>query len=92
MYLHLGEKTVVQTDSIIGIFDLDNTTVSKNTRDYLAHAQKNGRVINVSQELPRSFVICRTNGEITVYISQLSPNTLYRRNLLKGKIQKGNMI
>ena len=82
MYLHLGEKTVVQTDSIVGIFDLDNTTVSKSTRDYLAQAQKNGNVINVSQELPRSFVICKNDGKTTVYISQLSPNTLYRRNNL----------
>ena len=84
MYLHLGEKTVVQTDDIIGIFDIDNTTVSKNTRNYLSKAQKDGRVINVSQELPRSFVICETDNEITVYISQLSVNTLFRRNLLKG--------
>lgn len=82
MYLHLGEKTVIQTDSIVGIFDLDNTTVSKSTRDYLAQAQKNGNVINVSQELPRSFVICKNDGKTTVYISQLSPNTLYRRNNL----------
>ena len=44
MYLHLGQSTVITHDEIIGIFDLDNTTVSKKTRDYLSKAEKEGRV------------------------------------------------
>ncbi len=83
MYLHLGEKTVIRTENIIGIFDLDNTTVSKNTRDFLALSEKNKRVINVSNDLPRSFIVCEENGETSVYISQLSSQTLYRRNKIK---------
>ena len=79
MYLHLGEKTVVRTDSIVGIFDLDNTTVSKNTRNFLKQAQKNGEVINVSFELPKSFIVCEENNETKVYISQMAATTLYRR-------------
>lgn len=79
MYLHLGEKTVVRTDTIVGIFDLENTTVSKHTRSFLADAQKTGKVINVSYELPKSFVICEEKGRTSVYISQLSGQTLMRR-------------
>ena len=41
MYLHLGENTVVRTDSIIGIFDMDTSTISKWTKDYLSNATKN---------------------------------------------------
>ncbi|MBR2108907.1 MAG: DUF370 domain-containing protein [Ruminococcus sp.] len=85
MYLHLGEKTVIRTEDIIGIFDLDNTTVSKNTRDYLAKQQKAGNVINVSYELPKSFIICEDNNERKIYISQLSNQTLYRRILNNGR-------
>ena len=40
MYLHLGMDKVITFDDIIGIFDLDTTTVSKRTRDYLAKAEK----------------------------------------------------
>lgn len=79
MYLHLGQDTVVTTESIIAMFDIDACTVSKKTRDFLAAAQKNGEVVNVSYELPRSFVVCRRNGKNTVYISQLSTKTLSRR-------------
>lgn len=57
MYLHLGEKTVVPAGEIIGIFDMDTSTVGKNTRNFLARAEKAGQVINVSYELPKSFVL-----------------------------------
>ena len=42
MYLHLGQDKVVSMDEIVGIFDLDTSTVSKATRDYLAKAEKDG--------------------------------------------------
>lgn len=80
MFLHLGQNTVIHQDDIIGIFDLDNTTVSKKTRDFLAKKEKEGRVVNVSYELPKSFVLCEDkNKEITVYITQISTSTLIKR-------------
>jgi hypothetical protein len=79
MYLHLGEKTAVRSDSIIGIFDLDNTTVSKNTREFLKQAEQHGQVVNVSYELPKSFVVCSEKGKNKVFISQISSQTLLRR-------------
>ncbi len=80
MYLHLGQDTVVKMEEIIGIFDMDNTTISKHTRGFLADAQKAGRVFNVSPELPKSFIVCRDkNGNETVYISQISAATLRGR-------------
>ncbi|MBR3816384.1 MAG: DUF370 domain-containing protein [Clostridia bacterium] len=80
MYLHLGQNTVITFDEIIGIFDLDNTTVAKKTRDYLSLAQKEGRVIEVSNELPKSFIVCNDKeGKIIVYLSQISTTTLLKR-------------
>lgn len=80
MYLHLGQDTVVAFDEIIGIFDLDTSTVSKITRDYLKRAETAGRVVNVSMELPKSFTVCKdVQGKITVYISQISSSTLLKR-------------
>ena len=79
MYLHLGQTTVVATSSILGVFDLDNSTVSKHTRAFLTKAQKEGRVINVSMELPKSFVVCREREGLKIYLSQIAPSTLLRR-------------
>ena len=80
MYLHLGQETVVMQDDIIGIFDLDNTTVSKVTRDYLSKAEKRKQVVNVSFELPKTFVLTnnKTDGN-KIYISQISSSTLLKR-------------
>lgn len=79
MYLHLGQDTVVRTRDIVGVFDLDNTTVSKRTKGYLKLAQVQNRVVNVSTELPKSFIVCRQEEEEIIYLSQLSPATILRR-------------
>lgn len=79
MYLHLGQDTVITTESIVAMFDIDACTVSKKTRDFLTMAEKNKQVINVSYELPKSFVVCEKNGKTVVYITQLSTKTLSSR-------------
>lgn len=79
MYLHLGAGAVVRTESIIGVFDLDNTSQSHLTRSYLTAAEKRGQVVNVSEDIPKSFVVCRDGGKTIVYLSQMSPQTLQRR-------------
>jgi len=80
MYLHLGQNIVVPEASVIGIFDLDNTTGSHITRKFLGDAEKAGRVISVSDELPKSFVVCSEDSEIKIYLSQLSSQTLLKRS------------
>ena len=83
MYLHLGQNVVVPEAEVIGIFDLDNTTGSFITRKFLSDAERAGRVVNISEELPRSFIIVNGNDkEFTVYLSQLSPQTLNKRSEL----------
>ena len=79
MYLHLGQNVVVPENDVIGVFDLDNTTGSHITRKFLGDAEKTGHVINVSDELPRSFILTGSNNDYTVYLSQLSPQTLLKR-------------
>jgi len=64
---------------VLGIFDLDNASWSKHTRAFLRRVQQEGRVINVTDDLPRSMVLCRVNGEERVYISLLSSATLMKR-------------
>lgn len=80
MYLHLGQNTVIRQKDIVGLFDLDNSTISKHTRNFLAKAQKEGRVVNVSTELPKSFLVCREKEKNIVYLSQISVSTLLRRS------------
>ena len=82
MYLHLGEDTIVKTSDIIGIFDMDTTTVMKSSRNFLNKAEKEKRAVTVSFELPKSFVVLkkREDKQPTVYITQLSSTTLENRS------------
>lgn len=78
MYLHLGQDYVVHTRDIIGIFDIDTSSVAKRTRDFLRHAESEGAVVTLSDELPKSFVVTDFPAE-TVFVSPISSKTLKKR-------------
>ena len=80
MYLHLGQGIVVPQRDVIGIFDLDNTTSSHITRKFLNSAERGGNVVSVAEDLPKSFIVCEHGGDFTVYLSQLSSQTLMKRS------------
>ncbi len=72
---------MVREEDVIGIFDLENTTVSKITREFLKRAEDENLVEDVCYDLPRSIVVCRdfVCGK-RVYITQIAPATLLRRS------------
>jgi len=80
MYIHIGQNTMLLKKNIIGIFDLDNTSQSFLTRKFLSDAEKAGNVINVSDDIPKSFVVYQDGAKQTVYLSQLNSTTLLKRN------------
>ena len=80
MYLHLGSSVVIRQRDVLGIFDLDNTTWSRITREFLTRAEQAGQVVTVGDDLPKSFTLCQNaRGGVTVYLSQLSSATLLKR-------------
>ncbi len=79
MYLYLGQNTVVRGREVIGVFDLDNASMSKHTRAFLRAAQQRGHIREVSPELPKSFVVCENKKQTAVYLSQIAPATLKKR-------------
>lgn len=80
MYLHLGKDEIVPIRSIIGIFDLDQVSYGKRGREYLRLAEEEGVVIDVGEDIPKSFVVCdHPYHRQIVYLSQLSSATLQKR-------------
>ena len=78
MYLSIGNDMAVRERSIVGIFDMDNTTVSKRTREFLNSAERDGQVVPCD-DLPKSFIVTAEYGMERVYLSTLSPSTLEKR-------------
>lgn len=79
MYVHLGGDTVVLQKDIIAIFDLELTSISKITREFLHVAEEEGFVVNVSEDLPKSYILTESDNESRVYISPISAATLLKR-------------
>lgn len=84
MYLHLGSDYLISKKQIVGIFDLDATTVNQTTRDFLTEAQKEGQVEDVGENLPKSFVICTDTGKKNHYTDRVLRrcDRAYRQKLI----------
>ncbi len=78
MYLSIGNDMAVRESAIIGIFDLDNTSTSKRTRDFLTAAEKEGAIIPCD-DLPKSFVLTAEYGFSRVHLTSLNVHTLEKR-------------
>ena len=79
MFLHVGNNKNIRISSIVGIFDMDNATLSAITRKYLTAKQREGAVESAIEEIPKSFVLYRCDGEYKICFSQLSSSALKGR-------------
>ena len=78
MYLSIGNDMAVREKSIIGIFDMDNTSTSKRTQEFLNRAEKDGLIVPCD-DLPKSFLLTAEYGFHRVYLTTLSSSTLEKR-------------
>ena len=78
MYLNIGDDMAVRERSIIGIFDLDNTSTSKRTREFLNQAEKEGLIVPCD-DLPKSFILTDEYNMQRIFLTALSASTLEKR-------------
>ena len=80
MYTHIGNDVVVQDQEIIGVFDMDTSTVKKVTMKYLQRIECENKLVDTSDDLPKSFVVCQKSNVEIVYLSNLNSGTLIKRH------------
>ncbi len=85
MYISIGGDMAVREETILGIFDLDNASWSKHTRNFLSQQEKEGNVITVCDDIPKSFILTREMGMDRVYLTQFSAATIEKRLSKNGK-------
>ena len=76
MFLHVGNNRNIMLKEIVGVFDLDTSTVSADTKRFLKESEKNGTTENAVLELPKSFVL---TDDGKVIFSQISTASLMGR-------------
>jgi len=80
MFLHIGGDYIVSIKDIVAIIDMEKSTISQDTRNFLKVSDEEGFVINVvNDELPKSFIITQEKHRSKVYLSPISTNTLLKR-------------
>jgi len=79
MFLHIGGDVVIPIKNIIAILDIDTTTISKDTRDFLKIAEEEGFVSTISDDLPKTFIITETDKKSKIFLSPISSVTLQKR-------------
>lgn len=83
MYIHLGGEIVIDNSQIVGCFDIDKTTISGTTRNFLKNAQDMNRIIHINvNELPKSFIVTEKDGDSKIYLTNLTVQTIIKRNRL----------
>ncbi|MBP3369217.1 MAG: DUF370 domain-containing protein [Clostridia bacterium] len=84
MFLHVGNNKNIRLSTVVGIFDMDNATLSAITRKYLSAKQRESLVESAVEEIPKSFVLYRDQGEYKICFSQISTSALKGR---MGKVE-----
>ncbi len=79
MFLHIGGDYVVSIKNIIAIMDLETTTISKDTKEFLKIAEEEGFVMSITDEIPKSFIITEVDKKSKIYLSPISSVTLQKR-------------
>lgn len=79
MIIHIGNEIAIKSSEVVGIFDIENTSTGSITREFLNHFGKVSKVINVSYDMPKSFILCNSKKQQVLYITNVSVSTLKRR-------------
>ncbi len=90
MFLHIGNNCIINDKNIVAVFDIDSSSISVKTRNFLNKAEKEKNIINISTDIPRCFIVCSENDKKNVvYLSQLSSSTIFKRI---NKNKKGDFV
>jgi hypothetical protein len=77
--LHIGEESIVFINDIVAVMDIEKTTTSNKTREFLKSCEEKGMVVGVGTDIPKSFIVTMRNNKQTVYLSPISSATLKKR-------------
>lgn len=82
MYINLGGGRVVREKTVVGVFDMDSATVSRNTKIYLRSRENKGEIELAADDIPRSFIVLDGGN---VIVSDLNPKTVCARIMRKER-------
>jgi len=85
MFLHVGGDYIVSAKDIIAIMDIEKTTVSNDTRNFLKVSEEEGFTITLAvDEMPKSFIVIKDKHGSKIILSPISTSTLLKRHKMNN--------
>lgn len=88
MFLHIGADVIVSLKDIVAIMDIERTTTSNTTRDFLKGCEARKIIKTVGTDIPKSFVLIIKDRKAFVYLSPISSATLYKRAMKQNNYNR----
>lgn len=79
MFLHLGENIMIRTKDIVMIFNVETSSYSGDTLNFLKLAEEDGFVEKIGHEKLKSCIIAEVNRKSKIFLSPISSVTLLKR-------------
>lgn len=79
MYVHIGKETIINTEDIIVILDIESLEKKENLEEVLQNLKISDNIIDVSEENRKSLIIVNKNKKNVGYITNISTTTLGKR-------------
>ena len=76
MYINIAPDTVVRDCDVVGVFDIDKTSVGRDTKEFLKKAEQSGRIEVAAADIPVSYIVL-SDGR--VILSPLNVTTIKQR-------------
>jgi hypothetical protein len=79
LFLHIGADVEIPLKNIIAICDMDSSTLSKGTKEFLKISDEEGFVTSVGDDIPKTFIVTESEGRIKILLTSISSVTLSKR-------------
>jgi len=93
MFIQITREKAIRLKDVIGVFDLDTSTVSGVTKSFLSRAEKDKKTVGINT-LPKSFILTDSNiifrGK-KLYDKKTKDFKIYFSSNMTGHIYKSKM-
>ena len=79
MYVHIGKDSIIKSEEIIAILDIESLQKKKNLEEVLQNLKISDNIIDVSEGNKKSLIILEKNDKIFGYITNISSSTIAKR-------------
>lgn len=80
MYLHIGKDIILKKEEIIGIFNIESISETKEYKIIIDKLKEERKIQDISKEDQKTLILYKKNDNLYGIISNISSNSIGKRN------------